>query len=115
MIPPTASSSQEPERILPRVTVINIIPAILIMTGTTIMAATTIIVTAGAVGAAAMAVTAAGMAEVIAEVTTVGALAVAIPAVAAEMAVVAVVETEPYGLKNPLAQCSQRGLFRQGY
>ncbi|KWX79804.1 hypothetical protein AMQ84_05940 [Paenibacillus riograndensis] len=123
MIPPTASFSLETERTSPRETVINIIPDILIMTGTTVMTATTITATAGAAGAADMAVTAAGTAdmavtaagtaEAIAEATTAGASAGAIPAAAAEMAVVVVAETEPHGLKNPLAECRQRVLFRQ--
>lgn len=111
MIPPTASFSQETERTSPRETVINIIPDILIMTGTTVMTATTITATAGAAGAADMVVTAAGTAEAIAEATTAGASAGAIPA--AETAVVAVAETEPHRLKNPLAKCRQRVLLGQ--
>ncbi len=109
MILPIASSSQETERTSPRETVKNIIPAILIMTGTTVMAATTIIATAGAAGAADMAIMAAGMAAAIAEATTAGVLVAAIPA--AEMVVAAVAETESRGLKNPLAKCSQRVLL----
>lgn len=113
MIPPIASSSQETERTSPWETVKNIIPAILIMTGTTVMAATSIIATAVAAGAADMAIMAAGMAVAIAEATTAEVLVAAIPAAAAEMVVaaVAVAETEPRELKNPLAKCGQRVLL----